>query len=217
MPVRLSMIAVSTLLLAAPAIAEQTQATDIGEVFACSDLFAPDTSHARLREALGDANVETGTIYGAEGMELPATILYPDDPARSMNIIWFDEDNLAYPASIELSENQIGPGGVRIGMSIGEVEALNGQSFPLGGFWWDYGGYAYFEDGALARPDPEPACYLSLRFLPSDDLDADIDVGPVSGDVELRSDLPLLEQIDTRVTSVNVGYEWPEALAQEEH
>lgn len=218
MPVRLSIIAVSALLVTAmPAFAGQIPIPAEMAKFSCSGLFAPDTSEARLRAALGDDKVETGTIYGAEGMELLATILYPDDPARTMNIIWFDEENLAYPASIELAESQVGPGGVRIGMSIGEVEALNGQSFPLSGFWWDYGGYAYFEDGALAQPDTEPACYISLRFLPSDDLDADIDVGPVSGDVELRSDLPLLGEIDTRVTSVNVGYEWPEALPQEEH
>ncbi|MCW5721316.1 MAG: hypothetical protein KIS86_09255 [Devosia sp.] len=215
MPVRLSAIAMSALVLAAtPALAGQTQILP-GEDFSCSGLFAPDTSEARLRAALGDDNVETGMVYGAEGMELPATILFPDDPARSMNIIWFDEDNLAYPASIELAEGQTAPGGVRIGMSIAEVEALNGQSFPLGGFWWDYGGYAFFDDGALARPDPD--CYLSLRFLPGDNYDASIDVTSVSGDVELTSDLPLLGKIDTRVTSISVGYDWPEALGEQQY
>jgi hypothetical protein len=98
---------------------------------------------------------------------------------------------------------------------VAEVEALNGEPFKVGGFWWDYGGYANIESGKLAQL--EGSCYLSIRFSPGENYSDDIDVTPVSGEVQVSSDDPLLAEIDTRVQVLTLGYPWPEDLPMPEY
>lgn len=223
MIIRVSLAALcAAMLVAAPVAAKEKvksgSAAETGpaheEVFACAGVLGPNTTEKDIRAHYGDANVVTGTVYGAEGIEMLGTTIYPDEPGKSVEIIWYDEENLAYPASVELPEGVTGPGGLRLGMTIDEVEELNGQPFKLGGFWWDYGGYAYFEVGELFEPSTD--CFVSVRFLPGE-FSEDIDTTAVSGDVELDSDMPLLDEIDTRVTSLIVHYNWPEHLPVPEH
>lgn len=216
MPVRIGLLALSAVLIAVqPNLAKEKLKTAVLEPIACEGLFGADTNEARLREHFGTDNVVTGTIYGPEGMEMLGTTIFPDDPARKMEIIWFDEENLAYPSSIDLSPSQTAPGGVHIGMAIDEVEKLNGQPFKLGGFWWDYGGYAWVEVGNLYEPDPN--CHVGYRFSPADDYPETTDVSAIAGDVELSSDMPLLRELDTRVTFVTIGYPWPDHIPQPEY
>lgn len=220
MLVRVSLAALCAAMLvvtpvAAKAKVKTAEAAVADQVIECTGPFGPNATEADMRTHFGAENVVSGTIYGAEGMELPGTIIYPNDPSRKMEVTWFDEDNRAYPGSIELSTSHIAPGGVRLGMSIDEVGKLNGEPFNVGGFWWDYGGYSWFESGALAMDD-QP-CNLIIRFLPGDNYPDTIDVSEISGEVELRSDLPLLDEVDTRVVMLAIGYPWPDALPMPEY
>jgi len=216
MPVRIGLLALSAVLIAVlPSAAKDKVESAPAEQFLCEGLFGADTTEARLRAHFGADNVVTGTIYGPEGIEMLGTTIYPDDPARKMEILWADEENLAFPNNIDLSPSHIAPGGVQVGMRIDDVEALNGQSFKLGGFWWDYGGYAWIEAGNLLERDP--LCHVSYRFSPADDYPETIDTTSVAGDTTLDSDLPLLDEIGTRVTNVSVGYPWPDHIALPEY
>jgi hypothetical protein len=161
-------------------------------------------------------NVVTGMVYGPEGSELLATTVFGDDDQKAMEFFWFDEDNLSRLSDVRLAPSQTGPGGVRIGMSVADVEKLNGEPFIVGGFWWDYGGYANIESGALSG-EREGGCYLSIRFSPELEDTGDLDVTAVSGEVSVPSGEPLLEKLDTRVQSITVGYPWPEDLPQPEY
>lgn len=222
MMIRVSLAALCAAMLVAAPVASKEKNKPIQsgpaheENFACSGILGPDSTEAALRAHYGDANVVTGTVYGPEGMEMLGTSFYPGEEGRSVEVLWYDEEALAYPASVTLPAGVIAPNGVRLGMTIDEVEALNGQPFKLGGFWWDYGGYAYFEVGNLADNDPEPECFVSVRFLPGDYSD-EIDTLEVSGEVEVRSDLPLLDEIDTRVFQLLVHYPWPDHLPEPEY
>jgi hypothetical protein len=209
--IRLSLIALCTaLVLSSPMGKEKDPATASADQVACEGVFGPQSSEQLLIDTFGADNVVTGQVYGPEGIEMLATTVFPDDPQRTMRIGWWDEDKLERLAYVELSPSQVGPLGLRIGMTPAEVEALNGEGFMVGGFWWDYGGYAIIESGALT--DLPGGCHLSLRFSPSEDYPADIDVTPVSGEVQVRSDDPLLDKLDTRVQVLTLSYPSPEAL-----
>lgn len=184
--------------LAPPALAEE---------IACDGAFAIDSSEARLIELYGADNVVTGTVPGPEGSEMLATTVFPDNPKKSLQFVWWDEDALTDPSYIELSAKLVAPGGVRIGLSLAEVEALNGEPFKLTGFGWDYGGSAGFETGALA--DLPGDCHLGLRFDPGPDPEG-VDTLPAMGDKELSSDDPLLAQMQVRVYSMSIGYPHPD-------
>lgn len=210
---RLSFAALSAVLLAATPVAAKSKSAP--EPVTCAGVFGPDSSEALVMETFGAENVVTGTVWGPEGSELIATTVFADDPDRALEFGWFDEENFTHLSYVKLSPSQIAPGGVQIGMSVAEVEALNGEPFMVGGFWWDYGGYGLIESGRLAETDE--ACFVSLRFAPADEIDPAIDVTGVSGEVQVPSDDPLLARIDTRVQELTLGYPWPEDLPQPQY
>lgn len=214
---RISLLALSLALVAVPAVAKDKAKTAPAAPVAvtCDGVFGPKSSDALVRKTFGEDNVETGMVYGVEGIEFMATTVFPDDPDRVMQFSWWDEEKLEYLSSLELAPSQETPTGIRIGMSVKEVEAINGEPFTIGGFWWDYGGGAVFETGALANP--ETGCGFWIRFAPTDDYSEDVDVTPVSGEVTVPSSEPLLETLDVRVQSINLGYAWPEELPQPDY
>lgn len=212
MRARLPFAVLSLVLALGPAAAQDAQ----DDQLQCAGVFGPDSTEALVRQTFGDANVVTGIVPGPEGTEMLATTVFGDDPARRMAFGWFDEENLSRLNYVDLAPDQIGPGGVRIGMSVADVEALNQEPFAVGGFWWDYGGYANIETGALAG-EQEGGCYLSIRFSPGDDYPADLDVTAVAGEVQVSSAEPLLQRLDTRVQVVSIGYPWPDDLPQPQY
>ncbi|NGP17389.1 hypothetical protein [Devosia aurantiaca] len=213
---RLSLVALTAFAaLATPAFAKTKPAAQPEQV-TCEGVFGPDSSEKLVKETFGAENVVTGMVPGPEGTEMLATTVFGDDPDRKMEFGWFDEENFARLSYVELSPSQTAPGGVRIGMTPAEVEKLNGTPFIIGGFWWDYGGYAQIENGKLANAD-DATCYLSLRFSPADEYSPAIDVTPVSGEVQVPSDEGLLEILDTRLEVLSLGYAWPDDLPQPEY
>lgn len=190
------------LLVAAPAMAAD---------LSCEGPFAGDSSEARLVEAFGRDNVVTGDVPGPEGSTILATTVFPNDPARSMEFGWWDEDKHERLAYFTVPAGDAAPGGLKQGLTVKEVEALNGGPFQMFGFFWDYGGSAGFEGGKLgAAPG---GCVVSVRFAVGD-YPADLNVDAISGDMEISSSEPLLEKVDARVDTITVGY--PDSAAAED-
>lgn len=183
------------LLAATPAFADQ---------LVCDGPFAPDSSEAKLVEAFGRQNVVTGEVPGPEGSTMLATTIFPNDEERKIEVGWWDEENLTQLAYFTVPPGDTSPQGVRIGMTVKEVEALNEGPFEMQGFWWDYGGYANFSGGRLGVP--EEGCLVSVRFAPIAEYPADLNVDAVAGEVLVPSTEPLLDQLDVRVESLSVSY-----------
>ena len=121
-------------LLALFALASPTLAGEI----ACEGAFAIDSSEARLIELYGADNVVTGIVPGPEGSEMLATRVFPDQPRKEIQFVWWNEQDRSDPSYIELPSKLTAPGGVAIGTTLEELEALNGGSFTFSGFGWDY-------------------------------------------------------------------------------
>lgn len=190
------LLLVPALLLAAtPALAEQ---------LACDGPFAPDSSEARLLEVFGKENVVTGEVPGPEGSTVLATTIFPNDEARRIEVGWWDEEGLTQLAYFTVPSGDTAPQGVRAGMTVKEVEALNEGPFEMQGFWWDYGGYANFTGGKLGAA--EEGCIVSVRFAPVVEAPQNLDVEAIAGEVLVPSTEPLLETLDVRVESLSVSY-----------
>ena len=197
-----SLVLFPLLLLAAPVMA-----ADI----ACEGPFAGDSSEARLIESFGKENVVTGDVPGPEGSTVLATTVFPNDPTKTIEFGWWDEEKHERVAYFTVPPGDTAPGGLRKGLTVKEVEALNGGPFRLYGFFWDYGGAAIFEGGKLAPP--EGRCSVSVRFAVGD-YPADLNVDAISGDMQISSSEPLLEKVDARVDTVTIGY--PDSAAAED-
>jgi hypothetical protein len=175
-----------------------------GAELTCEGVFGADTSEARLVEAFGRENVVTGEVPGPEGTTMIATTVYPGDPERAFQAVWWNEETLTDLSFVTVPANDTAPGGVRIGMGIEEVEALNGEPFTVLGFSWDYGGSAGFQSGKLSGLPG--GCHLSLTFEPAAE-----SISPaVEGDIEISSDLPELREARPQVVELSLGYPHPD-------
>jgi hypothetical protein len=204
MTARFVALATLPLLLATPAFADQ---------ISCEGVFAAKSTLADFEEAYGKANVVTGEVDGPEGTTMVATTVFPNDEDKTFEVYWFDEVKHERLAGFTVPAKDTAPGGVKLGMSIKDVQKLNGKVFTLWGFYWDYGGQAGFKDGKLANLPG--GCYINVTFNPSIDPPNDKISNAVSGDKEIKSNMKELDVIKPVVQEIEIGYPDPEAPADE--
>src|ERR1700745_3747221 len=116
-------------LLAGPLWAQQRAPTT---VVACNGPFAKDSSHLKLAMFFDSKNVTFSDVeYG--GTKVPASVLFPHDPKRRLEVWW---SNLTARKDIHLiviggQSTWAAPGGLRLGQTLEQVEKLNRKPFKL--------------------------------------------------------------------------------------
>lgn len=193
----------SILFLALPAAAQEAASP----VLSCTGPLGADTSHAKLVAAFGKDNVVWTRVDGAEGEKIGATVLYPKDAKKRLEFFWADDKKREKLSSIRPArDNKIGAqNGVRPGLTIAEVEKLNGKPFALSGFDWDYGGSVTdWKGGELDKPAPG-GCIVSVRFAVPSGV-PDKAASAVAGDREFASNAPEMKAAKPIVDSIAFGW-----------
>jgi hypothetical protein len=133
----------------------------------CAGVFGRESSHSNLASTFGAANVAIQEVEGAEGIKIWGTVIYPNDPRRRLEVLWIDEEMRRHPGAIWISKESQWRGwrGLRIGMTLEDVEALNGRPFRLRNFQGDYGGTVTDWRGGAMEHIPG-GCRVSVRFEP---------------------------------------------------
>jgi hypothetical protein len=140
----------------------------------CAGVFGRESSYSDMVSLFGAANVVLEGIEGTEGIEIPGTVIYPNDPLRRLEVLWIDAEMHRHPGAIWISNESHWKGwrGVRIGMTLEDVETLNGKPFKLRTFVGDCGGEVTdWRGGAMAHIPG--GCRVSLRFEPAKDTSPD--------------------------------------------
>src|SRR5262249_38902222 len=121
---------------AAPAAHPAPKPAAGGHTVACSGAFAKDSSHLKLMQAFQPKNVEYGEVAGSGGSKLNATILFPKDPKRHLEVLWNNEAARSDTSLIVITGQSTwaGPQGLRLGLTLAALEKLNGKPFKLSGF-----------------------------------------------------------------------------------
>jgi hypothetical protein len=201
-------IAVWSLALSSMASSTKAQAERAApaRVIKCEGPFGREASHAGLVKAFGNSNVVYQDIDGAEGETIKASVLYPKDPKAKLEFIWSDADTRRRPMIRAKDQSTWATAnGIRIGMSLADVEKLNGKPFKLSGFDWDYGGRVTdWQDGALAKPQPG-GCIIGMDFVHPEDA-PDANLTKVTGDSEFLSDNADMRAVEPYVASLTVSY-----------
>jgi hypothetical protein len=121
---------------------------------ACTGVFAPNSSHQALESAFNAKNVTFTEVEGGpEGSKLMASVLFPNDPKRRLEVLWQNEDERTdtYRIVITGQSTWSGPKGLRLGLPLAAVEKINGKPFKLQGFDQSSSSAAIdWQDGALA-------------------------------------------------------------------
>jgi hypothetical protein len=171
----------------------------------CSGAFARDASRDSLIRAFGKANVKEESVDGAEGETLSATVIFPADPARRVEVFWFDEQKRRKPSTFRVREGFAGKVlGLGLGATLHDVETANGGKLSLNGFEWDMGGWVTsFEGGKLAKP--AGGCAVSLRFEPGPSA-SEAARTKVAGDRMFSSANPAMKAAKPVISEMGIGW-----------
>ncbi|MEA2990953.1 MAG: hypothetical protein QOG83_3664 [Alphaproteobacteria bacterium] len=119
---------------------------------ACSGAFGKDSSHIKLATAFKLDNVTFAEVDNGQGGKVMASVLFPKDPKRRLEVWWENPASRSgtYLIVINGQSTWTAPKGLRLGMQLAAIEKLNGKPIKLKGFGSDNTGQiSDWQDGAL--------------------------------------------------------------------
>ena len=172
---------------------------------ACSESFGKDSSHFKLAMSFGFRNVTATNVEAKDGTKVAASVIFPDDPQQRLEVWWKNATSSGtYQIVITGQSDWTAPGGLRLGLTLAELEKLNHKSFKLKGF--DKNGIAATSDwggGELASLAGDCNAGLSLRADPK--VSAKI-IGALSPNKEYASSNPQMRVAKPTVSEILIGY-----------
>jgi hypothetical protein len=175
----------------------------------------PETSEESLLESYGAGRLRRGWVPLANGDSAPGTILFPEDSLRRLEIAWADTAHRRLPRVVRFSgarsDWMVGRG-LTLGLSLRDVERLNGGPFTMAGFEWAGEGLVMsWRGGSFNRPPPGAQRVLVRLSPPRDGADATDSasaalVHQLLGDGPYSSTDPRMRRLDPRVVEVAVRY-----------
>ena len=148
-----------------------------------------------LKTVYGGGKVKAAKLDGAEGETIDGAKLF-EGTDRELQIIFNPEGDEREVFDIRI----IGKAwkftnGLKIGLTMTEVEKINGKPFQMAGFNWDYGGYGNFDGGKLEG-------VVSVRFDPGE---KDVD-DSLSGDRQISTSDKKLRALNPKVSDLTVSF-----------
>jgi len=174
-------------------------------VVTCGGLFAKDSSHVKLATFFQTQNIEYGQVESSGGGAVNATILFPKDPKRRLEVLWQNEAGRSDIATIAITGQSQwkGPKGLHLGLALAALEKLNGKPFKLSGFDQPDGARAIdWMGGALASLPG--GCQVGMKFSPDRKVAANL-VAAAAGKELLSSD-PAVRAVKPTVSEIILGY-----------
>jgi hypothetical protein len=172
----------------------------------CGGTFGKDSSHLKLAMTFDSKNITYTDVDASNGTKVPASVLFPNDPKRRLEVWWSNAAARSgtYLIVINGKSTWSGPGGLRLGLTLQQLQKLNKKAFKLKGF--DKDGVASVSDwdgGELANLAGGCKSGLSLRADPKAPADA---VSALTADKEYASEDPQMLAVKPTVSEVLIGY-----------
>jgi hypothetical protein len=171
-------------------------------IVACSGVFARDSSHAKLASAFQARNVAFTQVDASSGAKVMASVLYAKDPKRRLEVWWSKPASRSDTHLIVINgqSDWIAPGELHLGLTLAELEKLNGKPFKLSGFDKDRAAtLTDWNGGTLATPAGGCKVGISLRADPKAAASTlsglPADRGFTSSDSALRAANPTVSEI----------------------
>ena len=175
----------------------------------------PETSEDLLLQSFGAGRLRRERVPLANGESAPGTILFPEDSLRRLEIAWADTVNRRGPRLARFSgarsDWMVGRG-LTLGISLRDVERLNGGPFTLAGFEWAGEGLVMSWRGGSLNRTPPGAQRILARFRPPRDSLGESDsasaplIHELLGDGPYSSSDSRMRKLNPRVVEVAVRY-----------
>jgi len=172
----------------------------------------PDTTLDEITARFGAADVKPGTIELGEGETAEGTIVFANDPARRLEIIWRAPGRCASQVRVTAENESVTTGqwavapGIRLGTTLREVERLNGLPFTLTGFAYDYGGTIVDWRGGRLKDLQNAERRVFIRLEPASRQYSSPDYRQVIGDRDFSSGHPAMQRLNPRVYQIVVQF-----------
>ena len=128
------------------------------------------SSEAQIIKRFGRRNVVRTRVPIGQGQEEPGTVVFPRDPRRTIVILWKVQNVRTSPKHARVRGGDgawtVGPG-VRLGLTLQELEALNGGPFTLMGFGDAYEGTVVSWDRGVLDRALGATSRVAVRLAPS--------------------------------------------------
>lgn len=152
-----------------------------------------------LQAIYGSDKIVLRNIYIAEGEEQEGAVVFPES-SNELEIGWDIPANTGHPAFVRIS--RIGGAwatteGVKVQLSLDELQKLNGKPFKFYGFGWDYGGQVTDWNGGRFKPTLGVVLGPAVENLPEEFL----------GEVILNSDDPKVRALDLRIDAIILTFD----------
>jgi hypothetical protein len=172
---------------------------------ACSGPFAKDSSNLRLAISFDAKNIAYSDIT-VSGTSVGSSVIYPKDPKRRLEIWWQNQANRSgiYLILINGQSTWVAPGGMKLGLTLADLEKLNHKPFKLKGFDKDHNAtVSDWDGGALATL--QGGCKSGVSLQPDSKASPDA-VSALSADKEYSSDDPQMREVKPKVSEILIGY-----------
>jgi hypothetical protein len=173
---------------------------------ACSGVFAKDSSHLKIAVAFDSKNITFTEVDSGVGGKVQATVIYPSDPKRRLEVWWNNPASRSdtYLIIINGQSNWIAPKGVRLGLGLQAIEKLNKKPFKLKGFSKDnIAAVSDWQGGALATLPG--GCKVGVNLAVDPKAPAEVR-SAVTGDKEFESSDPAMRAAKPAIAEIIIGY-----------
>ncbi len=150
----------------------------------------------------GNEALPTNDIHLGEGMMTSGYLLYAGTKNRAEIIVPDEENGMEnLVVRINMKGGDWHPVGMdlHVGTTLAELNELNGKTFELYGYEWDYGGTVADWKGGKLNGIGVVTAYNNLKFV-GDNADQSL-----LGDHVLSSDNPALEKVGVTVSEIVIG------------
>src|SRR6185295_19574872 len=160
----------------------------------------------KLAQRFDSRNVVFGQVDGPDGSRINATIVFPKDPKRRLEVLWANEAARSDTSVIAINGKSqwIAPKGMKLGLSVAALEKANGRPFKILGF--DKDGAAQvtsWEGGALSSLPG--GCKIGMRLV--EDAKAPEDARTAAaGEKEVLSNDASVLAVKPTVGEILIGY-----------
>jgi len=182
------------------------RAAEPARAVACTGTFSAKSTHLTLATRYGPQNVTFAEVDGPDGTKLMASVLYPNDPKRRLEVLWQNEASRSGTSLVAINGQSTwtAPKGLRLGMQLAALEKLNGKPFKLSGLDKDnVGSVIDWQGGALAKLPG--GCKVGIRLSPDPKAPAEAR-SELAGDKEFLSSDASVKAIKPQIAEILVGY-----------
>jgi len=169
-------------------------------------VFAKNSSHLKLAIKYDSGNLVYDDVVGQGGVKLKASILYPKDPRRRLEVLWNNEQARTDLAVVAINGRSqwSAPGGLKLGLTIAAIEKANGGPFKLSGFGSDgTASITSWEGGSLGKLAGGCKAGVTLSL---DRRSPEGARGNVSSANELMSNDNNLKAVKPTISEILIGY-----------